>query len=62
MVRRWPVPGRGRQGSRRGGEQGRQGEEIGFRLSADGGEARVPRVPVEPLAMSDEEDRERRLE
>jgi hypothetical protein len=50
---------------RGGGDRGvneEAGEELGFRLGADGGEARVPRVPVEPLAMSDEEDRERSSE
>jgi hypothetical protein len=33
-----------------------------FCLGAGTGEARVPRMPAEPLAMSDEEDRERSSE
>jgi hypothetical protein len=50
---------------RGGGDRGvgeEAGEELGFCLGADGGEARVPRVPAKPLAMSDEEDRERSSE
>jgi hypothetical protein len=55
-------------GLRRGGGDRGVGEEADeedkerspwFCMGAGGGEARVPCVPAEPLAMSDEEDRER---